>query len=108
MLEEAAADAIVSRAEDADRFRSLCPGIPVITTDDDDVAELKTTDIGPRSSADLAYTIFTSGSSGRPKAVLGTHAGVLNRITWFHDVHPPAGDDVCCVKTSPVLVDAVA
>jgi amino acid adenylation domain-containing protein/non-ribosomal peptide synthase protein (TIGR01720 family) len=37
-----------------------------------------------QSSANLAYVIFTSGSSGRPKGVATAHAGFVNLVRWHN------------------------
>jgi natural product biosynthesis luciferase-like monooxygenase protein/amino acid adenylation domain-containing protein len=42
--------------------------------------------VGP---ADLAYCIYTSGSSGRPKGVLVPHRGPANVVRWQLAQHPP-------------------
>jgi amino acid adenylation domain-containing protein len=34
---------------------------------------------------DPAYILFTSGSTGEPKAVANTHAGIVNRLLWMQD-----------------------
>jgi non-ribosomal peptide synthetase component F len=57
---------------------------------------------------DIAYVLFTSGSTGRPKAVLGPHAGLVNRLEWMQRTFPQApATDVGCQKTSPSFVDAI-
>ena len=42
---------------------------------------------------DLAYGIYTSGSSGRPKGVLVDHRGIGNTMTWRRAAVPLAADD---------------
>ncbi|MBQ4862217.1 amino acid adenylation domain-containing protein [Pseudoalteromonas sp. MMG013] len=34
---------------------------------------------------DVAYLLFTSGSTGQPKAVKGLHRGLINRTVWMRD-----------------------
>lgn len=36
-----------------------------------------------RAPHDLAYVLFTSGSTGEPKGVLVPHEGVVNRLLWM-------------------------
>ena len=61
----------------------------------------------PGEPGDPAYMIFTSGSSGTPRGVLGTHRGILNRLAWMWDAYPFSAEEVCCHKTAPGFVDAV-
>ncbi|HTE40008.1 MAG TPA: amino acid adenylation domain-containing protein, partial [Steroidobacteraceae bacterium] len=56
----------------------------------------------------VAYVLFTSGSTGSPKAVMATHGATLNRIFWGHREMPCAADDVFCHKTTCSFVDHVA
>jgi non-ribosomal peptide synthetase component F len=56
----------------------------------------------------LAYILYTSGSTGQPKAVMGTHCGIVNRLCWMWQTYPFSEQEVCCLKTSPSFVDAVA
>ncbi len=55
----------------------------------------------------LAYLIYTSGSSGQPKGVGNTHAGLVNRLDWQWTSVPYQQDEVACAKTSPNFVDSI-
>jgi amino acid adenylation domain-containing protein len=62
---------------------------------------------GERKGGDVAYVLFTSGSTGQPKGVLGHHGGILNRVQWMQQRFPFQDDDVFCLKTSLTFVDSV-
>ncbi|MCX7595891.1 MAG: amino acid adenylation domain-containing protein, partial [Fischerella sp.] len=55
----------------------------------------------------LAYAIYTSGSSGTPKGVLGTHRGTVNGLHWLWKTYPFAPGEICCHKTAISFVDSV-
>ena len=63
--------------------------------------------IDTAASADLAYVLFTSGSTGVPKGVMGATKALMNRIDWMHETYPFARDEVTCCKTSIGFVDSV-
>jgi acyl-coenzyme A synthetase/AMP-(fatty) acid ligase len=51
--------------------------------------------LGPRSwSADLAYILYTSGSSGRPKGVMISRSNAHAFIGWARSTFPMASTDV--------------
>jgi amino acid adenylation domain-containing protein len=48
----------------------------------------------------LAYLIYTSGSSGRPKGVMVHHGGVVNRLLWAQRAYPVTARDRILQKAS--------
>jgi len=61
----------------------------------------------PGLAQDCAYVMFTSGSTGLPKAVVATHQATINRLQWMWERFPFAATDVCCQKTALSFVDSV-
>ena len=59
------------------------------------------------SAVDLAYVLFTSGSTGVPKGVMGATKALMNRIDWMHEIYPFVRGEVACCKTSIGFVDSV-
>jgi amino acid adenylation domain-containing protein len=57
--------------------------------------------------ADVAYLIYTSGSTGQPKGVLGTHAGMVNRLQWMWKRYPFRDGEICCQRTPLSFVDSI-
>ena len=55
----------------------------------------------------VAWVLYTSGSTGVPKGVLGSHRGVVNRLWWGWRAAPFGPDEVCCIKTRLGFVDSV-
>jgi amino acid adenylation domain-containing protein len=55
----------------------------------------------------LAYVVYTSGSTGVPKGVLGLHKGAVNRFAWMWERYPFEDGEVCCQKTSLNFLDSL-
>jgi amino acid adenylation domain-containing protein/FkbM family methyltransferase len=55
----------------------------------------------------LAYVMYTSGSTGSPKGILGTHRGTLNSILWRWDAFPFEDGEIACQKTSLAFGDSI-
>lgn len=61
----------------------------------------------PLTEAHPAYVIFTSGSSGVPKGVVGLHGGLVNRIEWFQSIRPWISDRPALARTSVGFIDGI-
>ena len=59
------------------------------------------------SQDDIAYIISTSGTTGVPKGVAGTHRAIMNRLEWMYRTFPFSSNEVCCHKTALSFVDSV-
>ncbi|HEY6923349.1 MAG TPA: non-ribosomal peptide synthetase, partial [Steroidobacteraceae bacterium] len=58
-------------------------------------------DPGPRvQPEDLAYVMYTSGSTGIPKGVMVTHAGLANYLTWAVETYEVASARGAAVHSS--------
>src|SRR6185369_11392821 len=59
------------------------------------------------TAENLAYVMFTSGSTGEPKGVQALHRPMINRFSWMWREYPFAADEVCCQKTALSFGDSV-
>jgi len=91
ILDSLQSDIIVADAESAARLKELLPqreGLKIVDIDAFDPAG---EDDGPLEvgtlSIDLAYVLFTSGSTGVPKGVMIPHQAIIDYIDWCVDFY---------------------
>ncbi|WP_304452761.1 non-ribosomal peptide synthetase [Nocardiopsis sp. YSL2] len=55
-----------------------------------------------------AAVVFTSGSTGQPKAVALPHTAIMNRLDWSTREEPAGPDEVFAMRTPIGFVDSIA
>lgn len=88
MLEVAGADYIISDKENLRRALDLSDdGGRVILLDRDEIPDFagKSYDFSLYSPEDPIYIFFTSGTTGKPKAILGKNKSLLHFVNWEAD-----------------------
>jgi len=93
------------RIEDSGDPRSsiLDPQMKMVCLDSDWETIACGNEQDPRSEVkpdNLAYVMFTSGSTGQPKGVMITHRGISNRLLWMQDAYRLAESDRVLHKTA--------
>lgn len=98
-----AAPAVVLVASNVPR-KGTFPGTPYL---DFVHTGLEAAHIAPVSTTpdDLAYVLYTSGSSGTPKGVTMPHRALANLVAWMRAAFPLESDDTVLYKT-PFSFDA--
>ncbi len=85
-------------------------GVTLLCLDDADVqAELRKDTGGVHLPVphpeDPMYLVFTSGSTGMPKGVLGTHRSMSARLNWQIAHYPVSGEDIRLAQSSMTFLE---
>jgi amino acid adenylation domain-containing protein len=108
MLEDAETTLLVTQSRVLNGFPFSKVKTVTLDTDWQRIAQESVSDLSTRvEPGDPAYVLYTSGTSGGPKGVEGTHGGAINRLWWMWERYPFHGGEVCCQKTNLGFVDSV-
>ncbi|HJT57515.1 MAG TPA: amino acid adenylation domain-containing protein [Ktedonobacteraceae bacterium] len=107
MLEDAEATVLVTQQRLRERLATSAKVVCLDTEWHKIAQESKENRAVNITGENIAYVMYTSGSTGEPKGVLGTHRAAINRFHWMWVTYPFEADEVCCQKTALSFVDSV-
>jgi amino acid adenylation domain-containing protein len=106
MMEDAQAAVLLTRGHMVERVPEH--GIRAVCLDSGWEAIAAKSEKNPVTRAtarNLAYILYTSGSTGQPKGVMVEHRGLCNAINWITHALDLSAEDRCLLKT-PITFDA--
>jgi amino acid adenylation domain-containing protein len=108
MIEDTDARCVLSHSGVRNTLPETLPNLILLDLERDHIQKESPLNPTPDlAKSSRAYVLYTSGSSGRPKGVEGSHRGALNRMQWMWERYPFQPGEVCCQKTNVGFVDSV-
>jgi amino acid adenylation domain-containing protein/non-ribosomal peptide synthase protein (TIGR01720 family) len=100
ILEDTNSPVVLTQEKYAEKFAGKDIKIICLDSNWSDIAIKDIANLEPVSGSDnLAYVLYTSGSTGIPKGVACIHKGLTNRLIWMQDAYGLGEDDVVLQKT---------
>lgn len=82
--------------------------IPILKIHDESLYSGDSVNLGTNIEPDdTVHLMYTSGTTGKPKGVISTHRGLVNRIDWMQSMYPMMEKDVILQKTTYTFDDSV-
>ncbi|WP_066907792.1 non-ribosomal peptide synthetase family protein [Millisia brevis] len=102
MVADSGVRTVLTSADRFDRVRSILPStVAVVVPGEGSATGI---DLPKVRAGDLAYVVYTSGSSGRPKGVAVSHAAVGHQLAWLGRDHLASHDRI--LHKTPISFDA--
>lgn len=99
MIDDVGVRCVVTHREWVAKLLDIVPGIVALDDIVDDSAAALTAPSPSHSDPDLAYVLFTSGTTGRPKGAAIEHRSVLNYVSGFlHKLATPPPATFCWLQ----------
>jgi amino acid adenylation domain-containing protein len=86
ILNDSAAVAVVTTARLAAALGTAIERVLIDRTESEEASENGAA-VSAATAEDIAYVLYTSGSTGQPKGALITHRGIVNYLKWCQDAY---------------------
>nr|CAD7594039.1 unnamed protein product [Timema genevievae] len=101
VLEDSAPVAVCTKSQFSQRLSGLVDSSRVLLMEGDWLEELARLEVIPEtvqvSLDDMAYTVYSSGTTGKPKGIQCPHRGAVFSYHWRHSAYPyQPGDREAC------------
>ncbi|WP_338475762.1 amino acid adenylation domain-containing protein [Pseudomonas khavaziana] len=107
MIEVSQPTVILSRSDITAAFAGDKLPIPVLSIDQYEAGAAQAAPVVALTPDSLAFVLFTSGSTGEPKGVMGTHRSTLAVAAWRETAFPYRKGEHCIHKTSLGFGDSI-